>query len=263
MKSSLTIAILFLTTLVYAQEFLTDISITSGAMLNTPVSYEKFSDFENAERYERNGYHTTSWNWKPYLTIQSSLVEIELKKQKKGRSLSMKLEGGLIFHQTYRHQYFFYLLSKPVYSDTTIWHVNDPPSLQYSTRSLNLGLRFGVIFIKKWSRMFDFEYGLTFRADYAFVQRSLYHQLPNGDSWRELEYPHSMYRKSHINQEVHYYLGAIFKLNKRLSIGLSTEVPSIMFGYLKYSDKYPIPGEVNNFMNRNLFLGLKCAYRLK
>tara|TARA_B100000508_G_scaffold136157_1_gene128828 strand:+ start:84897 stop:85649 length:753 start_codon:yes stop_codon:yes gene_type:complete len=250
--------------MLYGQEYLTDVSVTSGAKFNSSVTNEKFSDFFGEDRYERNVYHTSSWNCKPFVAIQTSLIELELKKQKKGRSLSLKLEAGLLYNQVYRDHHFGFLYIQPVDADTTLYHIYDSDyPLDYSTRSNNLGFRLGVIFIKKWSRIFDFEYGLTYRINYAFLNRTTYHHLPSNESWRELKYPKSMYRKSLINQEVHYYLGAIFKLNKRLSIGLSTEVPSLMFGYLKYRNQYPIPGEVNNFMNRNLFLGLKCAYRLK
>lgn len=263
MKSILTITILLITSSIYSQNFLTDISVTSGVGLNSSVTYEKFSDYENEKRLEWSKYHTSSWQWKPFIALQTSLAELHLKQQKKERSLALKLEGGFFFHQVFRNHYFDGLRTQQVGVDTSLWHIHGSPPLRYSTRSNNLGIRLGVILIKKWSPIFDFEYGLTYRINYAFLQRKTFHEQPEDISWRDLKYPKSLHVRSHINQEVHYYIGAIFKLNRKLSIGISAEVPSLFFGYLSIRNKYPIAGNVNNFMNRNTFFGLKCAYRLK
>lgn len=248
--------------LCFSQKYFTDISITSGARYNQAMSYEKFSYFENDIRLERNNYYSFRRGWSPFIAIQSSFFEYVLKKQKKGRSLSLKLEGGLFFHQVKRDHEFHYLYEKFKETDSTQFYISGFGDIvSYTTKSNNLGISLNVIFVKKWSKIFDFEYGLVYKSDFSFLQNISYENKPEDDSWRELEYSKSHYLKNRFSQEIYLYLGTMFNLNRRLSVGLTIELPTLLYGNYVFDLNYPIVGTENNFNNRNVFFGLKCAYK--
>lgn len=262
MRGLILISILLLVNFSSAQKYFTDISITSGARYNQTIRYEKFSDCKNESRTERNKYHGYGANWNPFITIQSSFVEYVFRKQKKGRSLTFKIEGGLFFHQVKRDHYFDFLYSKKIGSDSMVYHINGSEKhLSYTTKSNNLGISLNVIFVKKWSEIFDFEYGLVYKSDFSFLQNISYEYQPTDDSWRELEYSKSHYLKNRFSQEIYLYLGTMFNLNRRLSVGLTIELPTLLYGNYVFDSNYPIVGTENNFNNRNVFFGLKCAYK--
>ena len=250
--------------LCYSQKYFTDISITSGARYNQPFSYENFSNFQNESRIEHNKYYSFLHAWNPFIAVQSSVFEYILKNQKKGRSLSLKLEGGLFFHQVKRDYEFFHMYIKNKETDSIQSYILDYDEIvSYTTKSNNLGVSLNVVFVKKWSQIFDFEYGLIYKSDFSFLQNISFDNLPADDSWRELEYSNSHYLKNRFNHEIYLYLGVLFNINKRLSVGLTIEQPTLLYSRYVFNSYYPIVGTENNFTNRNLFLGLKCAYRLK
>ncbi len=264
MKTSLTLTILCLTSLVHAQEFLTDISVTSGVRYNdnstgTPENYEKFA-YLGREEYMR--YFTLTRNFSPFVAVQSSIIRGELKQQKKGRSLSLKLEGGFYFHRVNRSHHYSSFTIEYLNSDS-VHYLLYPDDLSYTTRSNNLGLSLNVIFVKKWSQLFDFEYGLVFKSDFSFLQNISFESLPKDDSWRELEYSDHHYFKNRFNQQLNLYLAAMFNLDSQFSLGFSCEVSTVIYGFYATRRSYPIVGTNNNYINRNSFLGLKCSYTFK
>jgi hypothetical protein len=239
-----------------------DISITSGARYNQAMSYEKFSSIENEGRLERNNYYSFHKDWSPFIAIQSSFFEFLLKKQKKGRSLSLKLEGGLFFHQVKRDHEFHFLYEKFKETDSTQFYITGfDDILSYTTKSNNLGISINVIFVKKWSKLFDFEYGIVYKSDFSFSQNISYNHQAEDGGWRGLQYSNSHYLKNRFSQEIYLYLGTMFNLNERLSLGLTIELPTFIYGSYIFSNHYPIVGTENNFNNRNAFFGLKCAYK--
>jgi len=264
MRGLILISTLLLVNFSSAQKYFTDISVTSGGRFNQYVYPERIAEFENENRYERSKYHSRIIGWNPFFAVQTTIFHYRLKNQKKGRSLSLKLEGGLFFHKVMRDHYYDFLFSKKIGSDSMVYHINGSEEhLAYTTKSNNLGISLNVIFVKKWSEVFDFEYGLVYKSDFSFLQDISYENQPEDDSWRELEYSKSHYLKNRFSQEVYLYLGTMFNLNKKLSLGLTVELPTLIYGYYSTRNSYPIVGTENNFNNKNVFFGLKCAYKWK
>lgn len=264
MKRTMLLFFLCLSNFSFSQKYFTDISITAGVRYNQAMRYEKFSDFENDSRYEHNKYYSFRTDWNPFIAVQSSFFEYLLKKQKKGRSLSLKFEGGLFFHQVKRDHEFVHLYETSKENDSTQLHISSYDDIvSYTTKSNNLGVSLNFVFVKKWSKYFDFEYGLLYKSDFSFLQDISYEHQPEDNSWRELEYSKSHYFKNRFSQEIYLYLGTMFIINKGLSLGLTIELPTIFYGNYVFDSKYPIIGIENNFNNRNVFFGLKCAYNLK
>ena len=248
--------------LCFSQRYFTDISITSGARYNQAQIYEKFSYFENESKLERNNYYSYRRGWSPFIAIQSPFFEFVLKDQKKGRSLSLKIEGGLFFHQVKRDHEFHYLYEKFKETDSTQIYISDfGDILSYTTKSNNLGISLNAIFVKNWSKLFDFEYGLVYKSDFSFLQNISYEHQPEDESWRALEYSNSHNLKNRFSQEIYLYLGTMFNLSKSISLGLTIELPTIFYSSYIFSKRYPIVGTENNFNNRNAFFGLKCVYK--
>lgn len=261
MRGLILISILLLVNFSSAQKYFTDVSISSGVRYNdnstgTPENYEKF---EYLERQEQMRYFTMTRNLNPFIAVQSSIIEGELKQQKEGRSLSMKLEGGFYFHSVNRSHHYSSFIIEPLNGDS-IHYLLYPESLSYTTKSNNLGVSLNLVFVKKWSQFFDFEYGLVYRSDFSFLQDISYEEEPDDDSWRELDYSKSHYLKNRFSQQVNLYFAAMFKLNVKFSLGLTFEIPTFIYSLYSTRNNYPIVGTENNYINRNSFLGLKCAY---
>lgn len=266
MRLTMFLFILFLSNFSFSQKYFTDISMTLGVGFNhnSTGTPENFDKLEHLGRQEQVRYFTKTFNWNPYITVQSSIVEGKLKQQKKGRSLSLKLEVGFYFYRVNRSHHFSSLIVQPFDSDSTEYLLYTAGnSLSYTTKSNNLGVSLGLVFVKKWSEVFDFEYGLLYKSDFSFLQDITYDQQPENDSWRELEYANSHYLKNRFSQQINFYFATMFNLQNRVSVGLSFEIPTIIYSLYSNRNSYPIVGTENNYINRNILLGLKCAYKFK
>jgi hypothetical protein len=246
-----------------AQNYFTDISLTFGTRYNdnstgTPENYD---NIEYSDRQEKVRYFTMTRKWNSFIALQSSIIEGVIKQQKKDRSLSMKLEGGFYFHRVNRSHHFSSLISNNFNSDSTHYYLySSEDYLSYSTKSNNIGVSLNIVFVKKWSKIFDFEYGLLYKSDLSFLQVISYDEQPTNDSWRQLEYSKSHNLKNRFSQQINLYFATMFNLNDRFSLGLSFEIPTIIYSLYTTHKSYPIVGTENNYINRNSFFGLKCAY---
>ena len=244
-----------------AQKYFTDISLTGGARFNNSTGTpENYDNIEYSDRQENVRYFTMTQNWNPFIAVQTSIVEGEIKQQKKGRSLSIKLEGGFYFHRVNRSHHYSNFIIESLNNDSTQYLLY-PESLAYTTLSNNLGVSLNLVFVKKWSKVFDFEYGVLYKSDLSFLQDITYEQIPADDSWRKLEYSKSHNLKNSFSQQINLYFATMFNINDRFSLGLSFEIPTFLYGLYSTRNNYPIVGTENNYINRNSFLGLKCAYR--